>query len=242
VSSWLDVSNIWQIFPALTLVASLIIYYKSRKTKKLSYKIITNEPLLTVDEELQGKVKVLYENNPLEDISLLIIKFLNNGNEPIKSDDFEEPVTMSFSPNVGVLSTELINANPSTIRARLNSEKDKIIIEPLLLNKGDSITIKMLLTGSKLDCHIPSHANIAAYGNSHPFHAETDLMLQSRIIGVTNINEITEYILIKLPKNHNIKLNKDKIKSMLAGILTGFVLAASSLMISVAIIKWINGA
>jgi len=214
-----------------TVVVSIFIYYKSRKTKKLSYKIITDEPLLTVDEELQGKIKVLYENNPIEDISLLIIKFLNNGNEPIKSDDFEEPVTISFGPNVGVLSTELTNANPSTIKARLNSENDKIIIEPLLLNKGDSITIKMLLTGSKLDCHIPSHANIAAYGNAHPFHAETDLMLQSRIIGVTNINEIIEYVLIKLPRNYNIKLNKTEIKAGLIGISSSILVAISTAFI-----------
>lgn len=216
--SWLDISNIWQIFPAITLFVSIFIYYKSRTTKKLSYKVITDEPLLTVDEELQGKIRILYENNPIEDISLLIIKFFNDGNEPIKSDDFEEPVTIFFSPNVGVLSAELTDTNPSTIEAKLILKDDMVIIEPLLLNKGDTITIKMLLTGSKLECHILSHANIATYGKARPFNVETDLKLKSRIIGIANIKSITEYILIKMPRNHNIKLHKENIKAMLIGI------------------------
>lgn len=189
----------------------------------MGYEIVTDESLLTIDKELQGKIKVIYENNPIEDISLLVIKFLNQGNEPIKSDDFEEPITMSFSPNVGILSVELKQADPPTINVKLTQEKDRIIIEPLLLNRGDSITIKVLLTGSNPDCDIPSHANLGAFGNAHPFKAKEDLMLHSRIIGVKVIKQITDYIYIELSENRIIKFDKHKIRDFLMGVFIGLV-------------------
>jgi hypothetical protein len=204
VPSWWDMSSIWQIAPILPLIASVIIYYKSRKIKSLSYEIVADELLLTVNEELQGKIKVFYDNNPIEDISLLVIKFLNNGNESIKSDDFEEPITISFSSNVGIFSVELKQAEPPTIKAKLKIENDKIIIEPMLLNKGDFIIIKVLLTGSKTGCEIPSHTNLGAYRNAHLFKAKDDLMLQTRIIGITAIKEITDKLSIKIFKNFEI--------------------------------------
>lgn len=228
MSAWWDITNIWQIFPALAIGVSILIYYKSRRIKALSYKIVTDEPLLTVGEELHGKIKILYEGAQVEDISLLIIKFINHGNESIKSDDFEEPITISFSPNVGVLSVELINTNPQTINAKIRSDSDKIIIEPLLLNRGDSITIKALLTGSKPACKIASHANLAAYGNARLFNAENDLMLRARIIGVTAIREVTEYITIPLSENYKIKFNK----RTAASFLEMFVAAISGVMIT----------
>jgi hypothetical protein len=224
VSSWWDITSIWQIVPALALLATIIFYYKSRKIKSLGYEIVTDESLLTVDEELQGKIKVLYEDNPIEDLSLLIIKFLNNGNEPIKTGDFEELIKIKFSANVGVLSAEVIYVYPPTINAKIKLANNEVAIEPLLLNKGDSITIKMLLTGSKIYCKIPSHAHSLAYGNEHQFNVEDDFRLETRIIGVADIKEITDSFTIKISEKIKIEFNIKDIKIILIQILIAILI------------------
>jgi hypothetical protein len=108
-----------------------------------------------------------------------------------------EPITVSFRSRVVVLNAELKDTDPSTINAKLISKQDKIIIEPLLLNKRDSITIKVLITGTE----IPSHT----YLNAEPydpalFNATEDIVLHYRIIGVKSIKNINKRLSRRIDK------------------------------------------
>ena len=149
----------------LSVIVTITIFYKNRKLKSLCYNILTNTPLLTIDEGLEGKIKIYYleepsVEKPIKNLSVIILKFFNNGNEPIKSSDFEslesndveKSIKISFGQNMNVLSAEQIDSSPKKINATLNYSADQVYIEPLLLNPNDSITIKILLTGNdKID-------------------------------------------------------------------------------------------
>lgn len=198
-SLW-DITSIWQILPALAILVPLILYFKTRKIKSLSYLIVTKESLLTVDEKLKQKITVLYENKPIENISLIIIRLLNTGNEPIKSNEFEDPITMSFSPNFCVLGAELIDANPPTINAKIKFENNDVFIEPLLLNKKDSITIKVI--GHTIR-HIPIPRLMVRQSNEDAYP-----ILKTRIIGISDVIKIGKNDSIKtINVNERIKLN-----------------------------------
>ena len=137
-----------------TIAAAFYISFKNKKLKSFRYEILTYEPILTSSEELRGKIKIYYEttqNNSIQikDGFLFIIRLINDGNVPIKSDDFYEPVSIFFGPYSEVLSAEIIETNPRALNAELDTSrsKHKIYLKPLLLNQQDSITIKVLLTG-----------------------------------------------------------------------------------------------
>lgn len=171
MSLWDAITANLQMIGVIITIISLIIYiyffYKYRKIKSFSYSVLTRAPLLTVAEELRGKIRVCYEERPntyttIKDGSLLIIKFVNDGNISIKMDEFEKPVNISFDPEVKILSAEIIETSPNNLKPNLviNSENN-IVLEPLLLNERDSFTIKALLTGFDKNTKILPNARIA---------------------------------------------------------------------------------
>jgi hypothetical protein len=105
---------------------------------------------LTSAEEVSGKIKLYYEESQdskiqIKDGLLLIIKFINDGDIPIKSEDFDEPISISFRPDADILSAEIIRIKPESLKPELDISKHKIILKPLLLNQKDTITVKMVL-------------------------------------------------------------------------------------------------
>ena len=162
------------IIGVLTIATALYIYHKNKKTKSFRYSILTDLQILTAAEELSGKIKIYYEEGQdkkieIKDGSLLIINIVNDGNVPIKSEDFEEPVSISFNPKADILSAEVIKTSPATLKPKLDVSKNEIVLEPLLLNEKDSITIKTLLMG---------------------FRKRTTINLNARIVGVSEIKGV----------------------------------------------------
>jgi hypothetical protein len=140
------------IIGSLTIITAFYLNYKNKIYKSFRYEILTYEPILTSAEELSGKIKIYYEESQdnktqIKDGFLLIMRLVNEGNVPIKSDDFYEPACISFSSDADVLSAEVIKTNPEILKAELDVSNHKIALKPLLLNQKDSITIKALLMG-----------------------------------------------------------------------------------------------
>lgn len=153
------------IIGVLTIATALYLNNKNKKIKSFRYEILTNEPILTSSEEVSGKIKIYYEESQdnktqIKDGLFLIIRLVNDGNVPINSDDFHEPVSISFDPNADVLSAEIIKTNPGMLKPELEVSKHKIALKPLLLNQKDSITIKTLLMGFKKRTTINVNARI----------------------------------------------------------------------------------
>jgi len=155
---------IWQfIGAALSLVAILIsiyIYIAQQKRKSLTYDIITLTPLLTVQEELVGKVKITYEGKQIQKAYLLVIKVLDDGNTPILPSDFIEPLTFSFSNEIKFLGVEVIDTYPANLNPKLEIGKNSCTISPLLLNKKEAIVLKFLLSNTGTGLGLKSQARI----------------------------------------------------------------------------------
>jgi hypothetical protein len=130
----------------VTIVVALVIYLLQRQRKSLSYEILSINQLLTVGEELEGKLQVIYNGEPAKDICLLIIRLYNSGNLPITTADYERPVSLLTGDSSKILSTVITNVNPENLSFQLKIESQKISIDPILLNSKDSVTIKMLIS------------------------------------------------------------------------------------------------
>jgi len=139
-------SNITRsILAALAICVSFIIYRLNRKRKALSYRIVTKTTLFDIDREIGSRVQVLLDGEPADKIGLVLIDIENTGNEPIRPDDFIKPLIFTFAPGTRVISADVTATKPDNLDATVSFEASNVTVEPLLMNAGDQMSIKVLL-------------------------------------------------------------------------------------------------
>ena len=57
----------------LAIIVSIFLWAIQRRKKTLSYDVISSFSLLSVREEIEGKLKVLFEENPVKNVHLLVV-------------------------------------------------------------------------------------------------------------------------------------------------------------------------
>jgi len=129
----------------VAVAISIFLYLLSRKKKTLSYELLSEYSLISIDHELRSKLKVLYEGNPVERVHLLLFKFLNSGNVPITASDFDRALNIHLSGDSTVLSADPVKSSPENLRVSLSVEKQDITFQPVLMNGGDYFTVKVLV-------------------------------------------------------------------------------------------------
>ena len=164
---------IWQFIGAflalIALFVSIYLFILQRRKKTLAYEILSETELLTMKEGFEGKVQILFEGQNVENVHLLVLKVINNGNIPIASSDFENALTFIFGKDGNILSAEIIDTSPKTLKPTFTANQNKLILNPTLLNSGDIITFKLLLT-----------------------QYDGEIEVDTRIIGVSEVKKATE--------------------------------------------------
>jgi hypothetical protein len=143
---------VWQfvgtVLALLAILLSLILYYKQRQKKALSYEVLSATPLLSVGGEIKGRVKILFDDEPVEDVGLFIVKIRNSGSVPIIKTDYEHRIKLNFGENIKILSSEIIETKPKNLPAKIHLQEKKVVCDSILLNADDSLTVKVLVSGS----------------------------------------------------------------------------------------------
>jgi len=158
------------IIALVAIFISIILFYFGKKTKRLSYDIVSNNPILLKKEDIKGKLEIFFNGKSVEDVYLIVIKLINSGNVPIETDDYEKPIVINFGKNAQILTVEVTETDPSGISVPIHTHKNKFEINPVLLNKSDSINFKIL---------------VSKFSNS-------DITFDGRIVGVKEIRKMTE--------------------------------------------------
>jgi len=73
------------------------------------------------------------------------LKFINNGNLPITSVDYEKPLSVHFGETANILSAEISKTDPENLGVTISANINSFVLSPTLLNPKDSISIKLLL-------------------------------------------------------------------------------------------------
>lgn len=140
----------WQFIGAflsfLAIIVSIFLYLIQRHRKSLSYKIISQSPLLIAEEEVSGKIQILFEGKPAQDVYLIVLKIANSGTLPIIGTDYEWPINLSFGQKTQILSVAISETNPKNLKVNAKVEDGKAVLNPILLNSGDSIRLKILVS------------------------------------------------------------------------------------------------
>jgi hypothetical protein len=130
-----------------TVGVPFVVYRLQRRRKSLAYSG-TAAPLATVRSEVRGRVQVLVNGKPVENASVLTLRFRNNGNQVIGVDDFEAPIQIRFPTAVSVLEPSAGEVEPWDLNLQVTPTDDGALVAPLLLNPGDRFDIMFLLDGS----------------------------------------------------------------------------------------------
>ena len=126
------------------IIVTIILFILGRKKKRLAYYIVSNTQLVGIENSIQDKIKILYDEKQVANVHLISIKFINNGNEPISVDDFDKPISIKYDSAVNILTYEVLEKTPADLDATIKEREEFLEIKPLLLNPNDDFTINIL--------------------------------------------------------------------------------------------------
>jgi hypothetical protein len=135
------------ILAVLALLTSILLFFVGQwwwRRKLLTY-TVSDVRLLRVHRDVKERVQILFDGNPANDVALVIITINNSGHEAIRGSDFERALEFNFGVNSRMLTLEIVEKHPKTLRPELKSSLTGFVLEPLLLNKGDWIKVKVLV-------------------------------------------------------------------------------------------------
>lgn len=94
-------------------------------------------------------LQILVAGQPLTDAyaSTLIVK--NSGAKPILASDFEGPLDIASNGRTTLLWAQVSQTKPKSLTPVVSIEKNKVRLQPLLLNPGDSISLYLLNSDGK---------------------------------------------------------------------------------------------
>lgn len=154
------------------ITVPLIIFFLQKSKKRLAYEIVSNTQLVGVKSEVQNKIKIYYENKLVENVHLLLIRIINNGNQSISIGDFAKRIDINLGNNLNILTCEILRQYPDNLDVNVIKVVDSIQIEPLLLNPKDNFTIKILLSDYKenfeVSARIEGISKIEVYKEPQP--------------------------------------------------------------------------
>jgi hypothetical protein len=132
---------------AICVTVSLFLLGQRLRRKALTY-TISETRVLSVHEEIKGRVQILFDGAPARDVCLFMITINNSGSEPIRAEDFERPLGFQWEGPAQILTADLVSARPTSLRPVIKTGVSEIALEPLLLNGGDWLQIKALVNES----------------------------------------------------------------------------------------------
>ena len=125
---------------------SVYLAFSFRKKKSLAYEIITSSSLISVKKEIESEVNITFRGKKVEDVHLLQVKIINNGNDHVKEEDFKKPITFVFNPEVEIMDMSVKESSSESIQITLKlKDQNAVEILPNLLNKKDWFIVNFLL-------------------------------------------------------------------------------------------------
>jgi len=151
-------------------------------------------------------IKIEFKGQLVNNLSLLQVKLENLGNQPVRRDDYDQPISFIFPKEATVIESTILESLPENIKIPLNIQKNVVTLEPTLLNPADKIILRFLFV------------NAPSVGQSLPF------VIDARIANINKIEVITA-----LEQNNSSTLWGARLGtiSVLTGMLTAILLVAS---------------
>lgn len=136
---------LWQtILGIVAIIISIGAIRLQQNIKELSCKVLSIAPLFNIKDDMQGKLKFSFDDKPVKNAFLIILKIVNSGKVPITADDQKRAITIDIGAEK-ILAVEIIETQPADLGANISTNNSSIILEPTLLNSNETVTIKSVV-------------------------------------------------------------------------------------------------
>jgi hypothetical protein len=119
-------------------------FYLQREYSALEVVLISDVPVVSVNDQYSDGLIIQYRGSPLSSLSVLDLRIRNNGTLPIRASDFEEPLALTFRGHL-LASPQINSAQPEMLRPEIALDPPTVKLKPLLLNPGDWFILRVLL-------------------------------------------------------------------------------------------------
>lgn len=145
LAKWLR-DPLWQfILGTITIILTVIFFFVQQQRKEISYEIAQQTSLFSINEQVSGEIQVLFNEKPVENLHLIVVRLHNTGNIPVVRTDFDQPITITFQDGSEIISAEVLSEESLDVMAEVTISQNEIAIEPALINGGESIKIKAII-------------------------------------------------------------------------------------------------
>lgn len=160
----------WLIPIIVSCLFGMPTLFEFLKSKSLVY-TVEGSPILSLDGDMKSKIHFYVDSVPLKNPTYSVLVFENAGSIPIKSEDYQTPVTVSLDKYTPIIAAATIASEPEGIRFPINIDKNKFELPPVLFNPGDKVAIAVITDGYSLDGGTP------------------EFKIQGRIVNIKSIGE-----------------------------------------------------
>lgn len=167
----IDVRLLAPLATAIGIMVSIILWILNQRRKQLSYRVLFQGPLFQADRDVAERLLSRFDRIPSSDLGLVVVQLVNNGHLPISPSDFQSRLVISAGPGANVLFTNLSATAPGDLDERCRSAEGEkkslidgfsgheVVLAPILLNPGDSITVQILAANLRGGIKVIGHIN-----------------------------------------------------------------------------------
>ena len=162
--------------------------------KELSIRLVFASPLASVKTNFKGKVKIYYDNQPVEDAWLVVLKITNTGRKEITPTDFDKPITVSFKSRHLVDAT-ITNSNLKPLENKwiFSDTVPEARLQKMLLNEGDFLTTAFLISELNYDDDTP------LFEYTGRIVGGKIVRRYERVIGIDILDHLARFVINSIP-------------------------------------------
>jgi hypothetical protein len=149
------------IVAIIAIPVTFVVARRYRDRRELSYEISTTPSLLSVDEVIKRRVEIRYEGREVRNLSGATVTIRSAGNRGVeipRKSETETPITLTFGHSAEIIGEPRVTkTNPDHLDATVTATHGKVVLEPMLLNPGESVSIFSLLTNPRAEVKVEGH-------------------------------------------------------------------------------------
>lgn len=150
-------------------VLTVWVTVRSRPKTRLAYDA---QATAVVSDQAAGRVEVVFDRQPVKNVSLVDVTIANTGNTALRPEDFVRPLHIVLPAGATPLSLEVTHSEPPDLGATASIQPDADpVVDPMLMNPGDGLTISVLVAN---------------------FPGDGEVTLSGRVAGVEEFDRATE--------------------------------------------------
>jgi hypothetical protein len=147
--SWPDFLNgpWWTFVGTLTAVTGVAIALLRWPRKRLWWELVQGGPIVGEDSNLETIVEFDGQKWHASDLVEAVIEVVNSGNQSIEAEHYTRPLTFDFGKDARIFVAEVLYEEPNGIGASVRHGVQIATLEPVLLNAGDILGVRVLGVG-----------------------------------------------------------------------------------------------